>query len=154
MKRKKNFRCFRRSNNDKQFLDRLKDLQTQLHFLIEQSKGKYLLQITSKLSDIGKSSQIYWSILKIFLIGKKISYILSLFENNEYITDFRKKAKLFNSLFINQCSLTNNNSQPPPTLSQNTNKRLSSVKITNDDISKIIAKLDPNKAQYSHDKDM
>ena len=36
---KKNIlKCFRRSNNDKQLLDRLKDLQTRLSFLIEKSK--------------------------------------------------------------------------------------------------------------------
>ena len=52
---KKNiFNCFRRNNNDKQLLDRLKDLQVQLNFLIEKSKGKYYSLLTSKLS--GKSS--------------------------------------------------------------------------------------------------
>ena len=85
------FNCFRRNNNDKQLLDRLKDLQAQLNFLIEKSKGKYYSRITSKLSDIGKSSKTYWSILKSFLIGKKIPCIPPLFENNEYITDFKKK---------------------------------------------------------------
>ena len=55
---KKNiFNCFRRNNNDKQLLDRLKDLQAQLNFLIEKSKGKYYSQITSKLFDNGKSSK-------------------------------------------------------------------------------------------------
>ena len=64
------FNCFRRNNNDKQLLERMKDLQTQLNFLIEKSKEKYS-QITSKLSDIGKNSKTYRSILKSFLIGKK-----------------------------------------------------------------------------------
>ena len=139
---KKNiFNCFRRNNNDKQLLDRLKDLQAQLNFLIEKSKGKYYSRLTSKLSDIGKSSKAYWSILKSFLIGKKIPCIPPLFENNEYITDFRKKAELFNSFFASQCSLINNNSQLSRTLSYKTNERLSSVKITDDDILKLIAKL-------------
>ena len=84
---KKNiFNCFRRNNNDKQLLDRLKDLQAQLNFLIEKSKGKYYSRLTSKLSGIGKSSKAYWSILKSLLIGKKIPFIPPLFENNEYIT--------------------------------------------------------------------
>ena len=84
---KKNiFNCFRRNNNHKQLLDSLKDLQAQLNFLIEKSKGKYYSRITSKLSDIGKSSKTYWSILKKFLIGKKILCVPRLFENNEYIT--------------------------------------------------------------------
>ena len=58
------FSCFRRNHNDKQLLDRLKDLQAQLNFLIEKSKGKYYSRLTSKLSGIGKSSKAYWSILK------------------------------------------------------------------------------------------
>ena len=119
------FNCFRQNNNDKQLLDRLKDLQAQLNFLIEKSKGKYYSRLTSKLSDIDKSSKAYWSILKSFLIGKKIPCIPPLFENNEYITDFKKKAELLSSFFANQCSLINNNSQLPPALLCKTDARLS-----------------------------
>ena len=127
---KKNiFNCFRRSNNSKRLLDRLKDLQTQLNILIEKSKRKYYSRITSKLSDIGKSSKTYWFILESFAIGKKIPCIPPLFENNEYFIDFKKKAELFNSFFRKQCSLITNNSQLPPTLSYKTNETISSVKI-------------------------
>ena len=122
-----------------------------MSFLIEKSKRKYHSRITSKLSDIRKSFKDYWSILKSFLIGKKIPCIPPLFENNELITDFKKKAELFHSIFANQCSLIKNISQLPRTLSYETKERLSSVKITNDDILKIIAKLDPSKAD-GHDK--
>ena len=73
----------------------------QLHFLIEKSKGKYYPRITSKLSDIRKSSKTYWSILKSFFISKKKQCIPPLFENNEYIKDFNKKAELLNSFFAN-----------------------------------------------------
>ena len=145
------FNCFRQNNNDKQLLDRLKDLQAQLNFLIEKSKSKYYSRLTSTLSDIGKSSNAYWSILKSFLVGKKIPCIPPLFENNEYITDFKKKAELLDLFFANQCSLINNNSQLPRTLSYRKNERLYSIKITDDDILKIIAKLDPNTA-HGHDK--
>ena len=98
---KKNiFNCFRRSNNDKQLLDRLKDLQTQLNFFIEKSKEKFCSRIISKLSDNGKSFKTCCSILKSFFIGRKIPCIPLLFKNNEYITDFKKKAELSN-LFCN-----------------------------------------------------
>ena len=99
---------------------------------------------------IGKSSKVYWSIFKSFLIGK-FPCIPPLFENNEYITDFKKKKELFNSFFTNQYSLINNNSQLPRTFSYKTNERLYSIKINDDDILKIITKLDPNKA-HGHDK--
>ena len=75
-----------------------------------------------------------------FPYWQKIPCILLLFESNEYITNFKKKAELFKR-----------NSQLPRTLSYKTNERLSSVKVTDDDILKIIAKLDPNKA-HGHDK--
>ena len=94
------FNCFRRNNNYKQLLDRLKDHQNQLNFLIEKSKGKYYSRITSKLSDIGKSSKTYWSILKSFPIGKKIPCIPLLFENNEYIADFKKLTVNFHQLCL------------------------------------------------------
>ena len=69
----------------------------------------------------------------------------------QYITDFKKKQQLFNSFFSSQCSSINNKSQLPPTLPYKTNERLPLVKTTNDDILKIITKLDPNKA-HGHDK--
>ena len=90
---------------------------------------------------------LFW---KVSLLAKKFHVSHRYFEINEYITDL-KKTELFNSFFANRCSLINNNGQLPPTLSCKTNKRLSSVKITDDDILRTIAKLDPNKAN-SHDK--
>ena len=75
-----------------------------------------------------------------------IFHAIQLFENNGYITDFKKKAELFNSFFANQCSLIDDNSQFPPTLSYKTFERLSSVKFTDDDIIKTIPKLDPKEA--------
>ena len=129
----------------------MKDVQAQLNFLIEKSKGKYYSRLTSKLSGISKSSKTYWSILKSFLIGKKVPCIPPVFENNEYSTDYQKKAELFNSFFGSQCCIINNNSQLPPALSYKTNERLSSV--TDDDILNVISKPDPNKV-HGHDKDM
>ena len=129
----------------------MKLFQTQLNFLIEISKEKYIKEkYESKLSDTGKSSKAYWPILKSFFIAKK-PYFLPLFENNEYITHFKKRVELFNSCFANECSVINNDSQLPPPLSYKSNKRLSSVKITDDNILKTIAKLDPNKG-HGHDK--
>ena len=103
---KKNiFNSFCGNINDKQLLDRLEDLQAQLNFLIEKSKGRYYSRVTSSLTDTGKSSKTYWSFLKSFLIGKKFPCIPPLFENNKYIAGFKKKAELFNSFFANQYSL-------------------------------------------------
>ena len=67
-----------------------------------------------------------------------------------------KKMKLLQisrkmHFFANQCSSIKNNSQLPRTLSYKTNEKLSSVKITDNDMLKIFAKLDLNKT-HGHDK--
>ena len=75
------------------------DLQTQLTFLIEKSKGKYYLSITSKLSDIGKGSKTHWFS---FPYGQKnLPCIPPLLENNKYIKDFKEKAEILNSFIAN-----------------------------------------------------
>ena len=46
--------------------------------------------------------------MKIFLNNKKTPLIPPLSHNNEYITDFREKAELFNLFFIKQYTLLKN----------------------------------------------
>ena len=74
-----------------------------------------------------------------------------LFHENCFIIDFKEKAKLCTSFFSKQCSLITNSSKLPTSLSYLTNKRLSSITFSADDIGKIIWSLNPNKAQ-GHDK--
>ena len=61
-----------------------------------------------------KGTKPYWSILKNFLNNKKVPIIPSLFHENEFVTDFEKKAELFNSFFAKQCSLISNDCRLPP----------------------------------------
>ena len=151
MKRKAFSIFFCQNNNDKHLLDRLKHLQAQLNFLIQKSKGKYNSRLTSKFSGIGKSSKVIGLFWKVSLLAKKIPCIPPLFENNEYYR-FQEKSRTIQLIFWKpQCSLINNNSQFPWTLSYKINERLSSVKATDGDIQRRIAKLDPNKV-HGHDK--
>ena len=53
--------------------------------------------------------------------------------NGEMISNFSKKAKLFNKFFSSQCTLLSNTSTLPP-LTIRTDKRLSSLKINEDGI--------------------
>ena len=64
---------------------------------------------------------------------------------NAFVTDFKKKAELFNYYFANQCTLINCNSTLPVNIQYLTDKRLSSFHFSEDDIMKVIQKLDPNK---------
>ena len=100
--------------------------------------------------DRATSSKAYWSILKTFLNGKKILCIPPVFHNTKFVIDFKEKAELFNTFFAEQCSLPKNNSELPKRLLFLTEKRLSNVQISNENIIKIINNLDPNKA-HGHD---
>ena len=76
--------------------------------------------------------------------------ILPLFHGNEYVTDFKKKAELFN-FFLTQCSLISNNCELPLNLHYGTNKRLNTLNFSNNDIKKILKNVDTNKTN-GHDK--
>ena len=88
--------------------------------------------------------------MKIFLNNKKIPLIPPLYYENIFITDFRGKAELFNCFISKQCSLLTNHRELPTSLSFRTDKLLSSVTFSAEDIGKIIQGLDHNKA-HGHD---
>ena len=68
-----------------------------------------------------------------------------------FVTDFQVKSEIFNSHFAKQCSLLTNESQIPPQLLPHTNTCLSTVRFSQNDILKVIRKLDPSKA-HGHDE--
>ena len=92
------------------------------------------------------SPKAYWSILKTFLNNKKIPCIPPIYHNNNYITDFKEKAQIFNDFFAKQCTLVENSSKLPTNSFKRTNNLLSTISFTKDDIAKIIKNLNPNKA--------
>ena len=114
----------------------------------ETAKQQYFAKIAKKLSDPNIS---YCSILKCFLTDKKVPCIPPIFHENRFIIDFREKAELFNSFFANQCSLVRNGSVIPTDFEPFTDKTISNITFTNNDIGRIISGLDPNKV---HDHDM
>ena len=69
-----------------------------------------------------------------------------LFHENKIRTNFKEKTELFYIFFANQCTLLKNSSVLPYNLAKLTKKSLDIVNLSTDDISKIINKLDPNKA--------
>ena len=84
--------------------------------------------------------------MKTVLNNKKIPCISPIYHNNNYITDFKKKAQIFNNFFAKQCTLVENSSKLPIDSSKRTNKLLSTISFTKDDIANIIKNLNPNKA--------
>ena len=81
----------------------------------------------------------------------KFPLIQPLFHGNEYVTDFKKNAEFFNSVFVKRCSLISNSSELTLNLYFTTEKRLDTLNFSNNDIEKIIHNIDPNKA-HDHDK--
>ena len=97
------------------------------------------------------SPRVYWSILKTILNNKKIPCIPPIYHNNNYITDFKEKAQIFNDFFAKQCTLVENSSKLPTNSFKRTNNLLSTISFTKDDkimikVAKIIKNLNPNKA--------
>ena len=140
------YKNFRKDRNNIHLLRKLEHLQNRLKNSTHSSKHNYYLRMANKLNNIQKSSKAYWFLSKSFLNNKKISIIPPILHNNAFETDFKKKADLFNSYFANQCTWINSNSTLLVNVQYLTDKSLSSFDFSEDDIMKVIQKLDANKA--------
>ena len=127
-------------------LERLRSPQNNLSNIIETTKQQYFAKIPKKLSDPNVSLKTYWSILEIFLKGKRFFYIPSIFHANKFIPDFREKTELLNSFFSNQCSLKTNSIIFCADYELFTDESLSNVTFTDINIGRIVRGLDTNKA--------
>ena len=78
--------------------------------LISTSKSAYYTNIGEKLNDPSIGSKTYWSILNRVLDKVKIPSIPPNLVNNNFVTDFKEKANIFNLYFVNQCNLLHNRS--------------------------------------------
>ena len=137
-------------NKDPRIFDEVKCLQKELNSIIETNEQIYYSRLSKKLVDPMTSTKSYWSTLKVFLNNKKIPCIPPLRHQNKYVTNFKEKAEIFNSFFAEQCSLINNSSKLPSTFLKRTDKFISSISFSSNDIAGIIRELDPNKA-HGHD---
>ena len=80
---------------------------------------------------------------------KKIPCIPPIYQHNKqhsnnYITDFKKKAQIFNNFFAKQSTLVDNTSKLLTNYFKRTNNLLSSISFTKDNLAKIIKNLNPN----------
>ena len=66
------------------------------------------------------------------------------------MTDFKRKAELFNCFFAKQCSIIDNSSELPSNICKKADECISTVTFTSDDIATLIQKHDPNKP-HGHD---
>ena len=130
---------------------KLETLQNLIYETLESCKSKYYENISKKLCSKAIAPKYYWSLLKTMLNDKKVPCIPPIFHDNKFVTDFSKKADLFNSFFAKQCSIIENNCVlPSSTFSLITDQYLANIDFMKDDIKRIICKFDPNKA-HGHD---
>ena len=74
--------------------------------------------------------------LTTFLNNKKIPFIPPIYHNNNYITDFKEKAQIFNYFFDKKCTLVENSSELPTNSFKRTTFFLSTISFTKDDMAK------------------
>ena len=79
------------------------------------------------------------------LYNKKILTISPLLVDGKLVSDFCKKANIFNNFFASICTPTDNTTCLP-SFSYRTGSRIKSFHVTENDILAIIKTLDPNKA--------
>ena len=138
----KQFRQNGFSEDDKTLFEKSK---TDLNDMILLAKEMYLKSQGAKLADPSTGPKTYWKILNSFLNKCKVPRIPPLLENNNFITDCKEKATLFNDYFAKQCTpfLTDS---VLPTVSFYTDKRLAHIDISIDDVKDILKVLQPNKS--------
>ena len=112
---------------------------------ILEAKNIYILAMSQKLEDSKTAPKTYWTILNRLICNKKIPAIPPLFVNGNFVSDFSVKANLFNDFFASICTPIKNSSVLP-SLTYRTNKKLNSLRISEQDILLIIKALDSSKA--------
>ena len=112
---------------------------------ILKAKETYLKQQGAKLADPATTRKTYWKILNGFMNKCKVPRIPPLFFNENFFTNCKEKATIFNNYFAKQCTPFLTDSILPP-LVYHTANRLSFFEITREDISDIIKVLKANKA--------
>ena len=140
----------RSSNNNSQYFENFQSLQNLLGVSIEASKERYYSRLSKKLMEPFTSPKTYWLVLESFHNNKKISYIPLIVHENRFVTNFKEKAKFFNSFFAKQCSIIDNGSEIPSFLHPKTDKFLTNITFTEKDIEKVIQNLDSSKS-HGHD---
>ena len=78
---------------------KLERLQNLMYETLESCESQYNENISKKLCSKAITPKYYWSLQKTMLSDKKIPCISPIFHDNKYVTDFSKKADLFNSFF-------------------------------------------------------
>ena len=141
----KNYKRHGLKPEDKVRVDRFRD---ECNIAVQNAKKSYLEKMGKKLADPKNCQKSYWKILHRVMNRCRAPKIPPLFKNGIFIVDAKKKACEFIKYFSAQCKLLVNTSTLPE-FQYLTDKRLSNILLTNDDILPLIRGLNKNKASGS-----
>ena len=139
------FRAFKRRGYPLQMIPELERYKKAYTELVKTSQDAYLKTQGLKLTDNSTNQKTYWSILKNFTSNIKMPCIPPIFHNNNLISDFQKKADVFNDYFSNQCTVLETGSELP-FLELLTEEKLTNCTFSKDDISSILNAIKGNKS--------
>ena len=95
------FKQFMNNGQLQSDFDQFKCIRSGLVASIIPSREIFYLDVSAKLSNPSTAGKTYWSILKIFVNGKKVPLITPLFVNGKFVTNSSEK-KFFLSDFFSQ----------------------------------------------------
>ena len=121
------YRIYILRNKNPQMFEKVKYLQKQLKPLTESNKEIYCLCVSKKPENPTTSAKTYWLILESVLNNKKIPCVPLLFHHNKYVTNFKKKAELFNCFFAIQCSIIDNCREIPSNIWKKTDNSMNFI---------------------------
>ena len=145
---KRNSRVYRKwVNRGKNLHDhaKVREVRNSTNKLIKEAKLAYYTNLGNKLSDPAIGHKHFWTAYKKIGNKKKNTNIPPIIDNDIFISNFEKKADIFNEYFANQCTINDNDSVLPRFVSK-TDALLSHVSITREHIINIINNFCPNKA--------
>ena len=117
--------------------------------MVENEKDKYMRNLGKKHANPETGQKKYWTTLKTILRKNIVSRIPPILVDNCFIVEAEEKCKLFNEYFRKQCIVPFTSSKLP-TLNKITPLSIRNVIFSEDDITKHIKKLNPNKS-HGHD---
>ena len=75
---------------------------------ILEPKKQHILKMTNKLEDDFTAQKTYWAIINHLLYNNKIPAIPPLLADGNFVSDFNKKANVFNNCFASVCTSIKN----------------------------------------------
>ena len=130
-----------RKTND---LDNVREVRNSNKF-IKEAKLAYYTNLGINLSDPETGQKHFWTAYKRIANKKRNTNIPPIIDDDIFISNFKKKADLFNDYFANQC-IINDNGSVLLSLVPTTAASLPHVSVTKEQIINIINNLSSNKA--------